>query len=94
MTIRIRIPPNALTKVARANKTPPSYAKSPESDMLLNALHRYWNSENKGHTVLISGHRGAGKTTLVYTILDLAERQAEDWWRQQFDKFLTGLSGY
>lgn len=84
MTIKVTLPSNPLTQMARDQKSPPKYAETKESDALLKVLQRYWKQEINGYTTLVSGHRGAGKTTLVYMILDQARRSRRNWGEENY----------
>ena len=74
MTIYIaEIPEPSL---ARPSTTPVNLAESAASGRLKSELDRYVAGEISGRSFLISGHRGAGKTTLVLKAIEQAAARA------------------
>ena len=47
----------------------PIVAQSAASHLLQHELERYCNGQSKGCSFLIAGHRGAGKTTMVHSVI-------------------------
>jgi hypothetical protein len=55
-----------------------SLATSDASDRLTEAIRRYVAGKSIGRAFLIAGHRGAGKSTLVYNAIHQCRREARD----------------
>ncbi len=85
MSLKIQFPLDPQSACARRLKRktetgfpPPSlaYASSPEAETLKETLRAYYRGELEGQSFLIAGHRGAGKTTLVWNALLDVELEA------------------
>ena len=70
--LRFEFGPEPLTLAAKYTK--PRLAKPEAYALLLAEIERYAKHETAGRSVLISGSRGAGKTTLVRLAIDTARR--------------------
>ena len=78
MTIRLTDAPEPLTPAAK-DATQLILAESAASRQLQRILRRYLQRKVKGRSILISGHRGSGKTTLVRK----AVQEAKGWAAQR-----------
>jgi hypothetical protein len=72
MGIRILAPPDPRTPSSEQRE--PILIGSAGADHLLRELHRYCQGEVEGRSFLISGHRGAGKTTMVNDCVQKVDR--------------------
>ncbi|WP_416896263.1 MAG: hypothetical protein ACMVY4_12015 [Minwuia sp.] len=57
------------------NRSRPAFAKSPAYETIKRELIRYLNGETRGRSFLVSGHRGAGKTSMVLRVIE----DVQDW---------------
>src|SRR5262245_51405405 len=65
MAIPIRVTPEPLSRNSFLEANEPLLVKSRAYELLRQELRRYCAGDVNGRSFLISGHRGAGKTTLV-----------------------------
>jgi len=61
-----------------ASYTSPILARSHAYDILYSELERYTLGDIAGRSVLVAGHRGSGKTTLVYHAIQSVRREFRD----------------
>lgn len=90
MAVTLKFPPEPLTLNAQHRPGQQMFTESKQSESLLNILRQYWRLETKGHTILVAGHRGAGKTTMVHSTLDRARNRAGRWLEEQRDENQSG----
>lgn len=80
MPITVWIPPEPLAGApgfeADTNSRLPDLAESQARHSLYSILQRYCNREIAGRSILIAGHRGAGKTTLVKGVIQKLRQDA------------------
>jgi energy-coupling factor transporter ATP-binding protein EcfA2 len=81
VAIYFKTPPEPLAgppgDEARTNPQPLVLAESQASKRLETVVERYCNREIAGRSVLIAGHRGAGKTTLAKAVIQTLRRRAD-----------------
>ena len=77
MPIKILDLPEPFTPASRALEAPTPLIESDAYRRLLHELRRYCNGELAGRSFLIAGHRGAGKTTLVFSAFEALLREQD-----------------
>src|SRR6266487_216197 len=77
MPIYVKRSVDPATPAARRN-APTILAENVVCDQLKNILWRYVTEEVNGRSYLVSGHRGAGKTTLIQKIVRDVDLLAKD----------------
>jgi hypothetical protein len=92
MPIRILEKPEPLSEASRANEKPVLIG-SEALDLLEHELRRYCNQEVNGRSFLIAGHRGSGKTTLVYGAFQRVLEEMGDGDARQLRPLLVLLQG-
>lgn len=77
MSIRVTNPPEPLSPASERLKQGTATISSDAWRVLTAELERYCDGNLRGRSFLISGHRGAGKTTLVLSAYENVRRQRE-----------------
>jgi hypothetical protein len=65
VSIRIASPPEPLSPAVDENRGAAVLAESEAGRVFLQELRRYCDGEIRGRSILVAGHRGSGKTTMV-----------------------------
>ena len=78
MPIRVKSVVDPLTGASEREPSRRIFARSDVFDRLCADMMRYALQEISGRSFLISGHRGAGKTTVVYSAVESVRRELEN----------------
>jgi hypothetical protein len=78
MPIRVKEIPEPLSRISERMHESYPFARSQAFDALQRQMYRYLRDELRGSSVLISGHRGAGKTRLVTGVVSALQRRLRE----------------